>query len=115
LGLIKGLQNIAEPIVVGFLGLPSKATEALLLGFLRRDYGAAGFFVMAKAGELDAIQIVVSLVTITLFVPCLANFFMIIKERGIGQALSMAAFIFPFAFLVGGGLNYFLRFVGVSL
>ena len=115
LGWIKSLQNLAEPIVVGFLGLPAKATEALLLGFMRRDYGAAGFFIMAKAGELDSIQIVVSLVTITLFLPCLANFFMMVKERGLGQALAMAGFIFPFAFIVGGGLNYFLRLVGVSL
>ena len=115
LGLLKALQKMAAPIVVGFLGLPAKATQALLLGFLRRDYGAAGLFVMAKAGELDSIQIVVSLVTITLFVPCVANFFMIIKERGLGQALAMAGFIFPFAFIVGGGLNYFLRLVGVSL
>jgi ferrous iron transport protein B len=106
---------MAAPIVVGFLGLPAKATQALLLGFLRRDYGAAGLFVMAKAGELDSIQIVVSLVTITLFVPCVANFFMIIKERGLGQALAMAGFIFPFALIVGGGLNFLLRFLGVNL
>jgi len=115
LGLLKVLQNMAAPIVVGFLGLPAKATQALLLGFLRRDYGAAGLFVMAKAGELDSIQIVVSLVTITLFVPCVANFFMIIKERGLGQALAMAGFIFPFALIVGGGLNFLLRFLGVNL
>jgi ferrous iron transport protein B len=115
LGLLKALQNMAAPIVVGFLGLPAKATQALLLGFLRRDYGAAGLFVMAKAGELDSIQIVVSLVTITLFVPCVANFFMIIKERGLGQALAMAGFIFPFALIVGGGLNFSLRFLGVNL
>jgi len=115
LGLLKALQNMAAPIVVGFLGLPAKATQALLLGFLRRDYGAAGLFVMAKAGELDSIQIVVSLVTITLFVPCVANFFMIIKERGLGQALAMAGFIFPFAVIVGGGLNFLLRFLGVNL
>ena len=115
LGWIKSLQNLAEPIVVGFLGLPAKATEALLLGFMRRDYGAAGFFIMAKAGELDSIQIVVSLVTITLFLPCLANFFMMIKERGLGQALAMAGFIFPFALIVGGGLNFLLRFLGVNL
>jgi ferrous iron transport protein B len=115
LGLLKAIQNMAAPIVVGFLGLPAKATQALLLGFLRRDYGAAGLFVMAKAGELDSIQIVVSLVTITLFVPCVANFFMIIKERGLGQALAMAGFIFPFALIVGGGLNFLLRFLGVNL
>lgn len=115
LGLLKVIQNLAEPIVVRFLGLPPRATEIFLLGFLRRDYGAAGLFLMAQAGELTPVQIVVSLVTITLFVPCLANFFMIIKERGLGQALAMAGFIFPFAFLVGGGLNFLLHVFAVTL
>ena len=56
---------------------------------------------LAKNGMLDPIQIVVSLVVITLFVPCIANFFMMVKERGLKTALSMVAFIFPFAFAVG--------------
>lgn len=115
LGLLKVIQHMSEPIVVRFLGLPPRATEIFLLGFLRRDYGAAGLFLMAQAGELTPVQIVVSLVTITLFVPCLANFFMIIKERGLGQALAMAGFIFPFAFLVGGGLNFLLHVFAVTL
>lgn len=115
IGFLVVLQKWAEPIVTGFLGLPVKATEAFLLGFLRRDYGAAGLFVLAQEGKLDGTQIVVSLVTLTLFMPCLANFFMIIKERGWRQALAMAGFIFPFAILVGGGLNYLLRAWGVSL
>jgi ferrous iron transport protein B len=115
LGLLKVIQDLAEPVVVRFLGLPARATEVFLLGFLRRDFGAAGLFLMAQAGELTPVQIVVSLVTITLFVPCLANFFMIIKERGLGQALAMAGFIFPFAFLVGGGLNYLLHAFEVTL
>lgn len=110
LHLLQALQRAAEPVVVNFLNLPAKTTEAFIMGFLRRDYGAAGFFIMAKAGELDAIQMVVSLITITLFVPCLANFFMIIKERGWKQALAMALFIFPFAILVGGGVNFLIRF-----
>ncbi len=115
LGLLLTLERLGEPVVVNFLGLPAKTTESFLLGFLRRDYGAAGLFMMAKSGELDPVQIVVSLVTITLFLPCLANFFMIIKERGLGQALAMSAFIFPFAFLIGGGLNFLLHFWGVRL
>jgi len=115
LGLLKRIQNLAEPIIGGVLSLPAKTTEAFLLGFLRRDYGAAGLFALAKSGELDPIQITVSLVTITLFVPCLANFFMIIKERGLAQALAIAGFIFPFAFLMGGVLNYLLRALGATL
>lgn len=115
LRLLQALQRAAEPVVVSFLNLPAKATEAFIMGFLRRDYGAAGFFVMAKEGELEPIQMVISLITITLFVPCLANFFMIVKERGWKQALAIALFIFPFAILVGGGVNFLLRFWGLIL
>jgi ferrous iron transport protein B len=53
-------------------------------------------------------------VTITLFVPCVANFFVIVKERGMRTAVAMTAFIFPFAFLVGGVLNLVLRATGLQ-
>jgi len=115
LKLLALIRKITSPIVVGFLNLPSKATDAFLVGFLRRDYGAAGLFALAKSGQMDSVQIIVSLVTITLFVPCVANTFIIIKERGLKVALSIVAFIFPFAFLVGGILNLVLRISGVSL
>jgi ferrous iron transport protein B len=42
------------------------------------------------------------MITITLFMPCIANFLMIAREHGLRMAWAMAAFIFPFAFLVGG-------------
>jgi ferrous iron transport protein B len=115
IGALEYMQNLTDPIVVNFLGLPSKAAEAFVIGFLRRDYGAAGLFVLAKNGLLDPIQTVVSLVVITLFVPCIANFFMMVKEQGMKAALYMVAFIFPFAFAVGGALNWILRTLKVAL
>jgi len=115
LELLALIRKITSPVVVNFLNLPPKATDAFLVGFLRRDYGAAGLFALAKSGQMNSTQIIVSLVTITLFVPCVANTFIIIKERGIKVALSIVAFIFPFAFLVGGILNLILRISGVSL
>jgi len=115
LGLLGLIERAASPIVVQFLGLPSQATQSFLLGFLRRDYGAAGLYKLASDGLLNVNQVVVSLVVITLFVPCIANFFVIIKERGLKTALAMTAFIFPFAILVGGLLNLTLRLLGVSL
>jgi ferrous iron transport protein B len=115
LGALLYIQKLADPIVVGFLGLPSKATDALVIGFLRRDYGAAGLFMLAKGGMLDPIQTVVSLVVVTLFVPCIANFFVMVKEQGIKAALYMVAFIFPFAFAVGGAMNWVLRTFKVAL
>jgi ferrous iron transport protein B len=114
-GALDYVQKLTDPLVVGLLGLPSKAAEAFVIGFLRRDYGAAGLFMLAKNGMLDPIQIVVSLVVITLFVPCIANFFMMVKEQGMKAALYMVAFIFPFAFAVGGALNWVLRTLKVVL
>jgi ferrous iron transport protein B len=114
-GALAYIQMLTDPIVVNFLGLPSRAAEAFVIGFLRRDYGAAGLFMLAKEGLLDPVQIVVSLTVMTLFVPCIANFFMMVKERGMKTALYMAAFIFPFAFGVGGALNWLLRTFHVVL
>jgi ferrous iron transport protein B len=51
------------------------------------------------------IQAVVGMVTITLFVPCIASLMMIIKEQGMKVAALMLAMIIPTAFLIGGLLN----------
>ena len=115
LNILVIIERLASPIVESFLQLPAKATEAFLIGFLRRDYGAAGLFSLQKDGLLDPVQVVVSLVTMTLFVPCIANFFMIVKERGLKAAVWMSLFIFPFAVLMGGLLNFILRGLKVTL
>ena len=68
------------------------------MGFVRRDFGAAGLFDLGLSGT----QILVALVTITLFVPCIASVLIIMKERG---RLFTAAVWFGsvgLAFFVGG-------------
>ena len=115
LNLLVILEKVASPVVVNVLGLPTKTTESFILGFLRRDYGAAGLFTMAEKGLLTPVQSLVSLITITLFIPCLANFFMIIKEMGSRIAVAMAAIVFPLAVLVGGALNWVLTALHVRL
>lgn len=113
MGWLVTVRKLAEPVVVGVLDLPPKSAEAFLIGFLRRDYGAAGLFDMARAGMLTNLQVVVSLVTITLFIPCLANFLVIIKEQGTKIAVGMALFIFPFAILIGAAVNLVARKFGI--
>lgn len=108
-GALAWLEQFARPLIVNWLGLPVETTEAFLVGFLRRDYGAAGFFKMAQAGLLTRNQIVVALVTITLFVPCIANFFVMVKERGSKTAIAITLFVVPFAFFVGGMLHLVLQ------
>jgi ferrous iron transport protein B len=111
--LLSLLEKAAAPLIVHFLGLPQKVTEAFIIGFLRRDYGAAGLLVLAREGQLNSHQILVSLVTITLFLPCIAQFFMMIKERGLRRTLWISAAVIPIAFGVGGMVNFLLRFFGV--
>lgn len=115
LALLTAIQKAAAPVVQNFLELPAQTTEAFVVGFLRRDYGAAGLYALAQKGMLTPQQILVSLVTITLFVPCVANFFIIIKERGWKTAIAIILFIFPFAFLVGGVLNMVLNFFKIAV
>jgi ferrous iron transport protein B len=112
-GLLPTIQKIASPVIVHILGLPAVTAESFIMGFLRRDYGAAGLFALQQRGMLNTEQVVISLVTITLFVPCIANFFMIIKERGFKTAICISLFIFPFAILVGGLLHRLLLFTGI--
>jgi ferrous iron transport protein B len=109
------IEQVVSPIIVGLLGLPTKATEAFLIGFLRRDYGAAGLLDMTKAGLLTNNQILVAMVTITLFIPCVAQFFVIIKERGWKAAVGVGMFVILFSFAAGGVLNFVLNWLGVNL
>jgi len=97
--------------VSGLLGLPREAAEAFLIGFLRRDFGAAGLYEMMRAGQLDPAQVVVAAVTITPFMPCIAQFFMIVKELGWRMALAIGLFVFAFALAVGGALHGLLALV----
>jgi len=112
LKLLPGMIHGLEPIVVNWLGLPAEAATAFLLGLMRRDFAATGLFVMESHGLLSPLQIVVSITTITLFIPCIASIFMMVKERGWKQATAMTVFIFPFAILIGGLLLRFLTFTG---
>jgi ferrous iron transport protein B len=114
-GILALLIKAGEPLVSGWLGLPPETSAAFLMGFLRRDFGATGLFVMQSKGLLSPAQVVVAMVTITLFVPCIASVMMIAKERDWKTAAAMLILIFPLAFIVGGLLNHLLTVTGWGL
>jgi len=107
LGALPWIIEAGKPLVTGWLGLPPEASAAFVMGFLRRDFGATGLFVLGS--QLSALQAVVGMVTLTLFVPCIASVMMIAKEQGLRTATLMVAIIMPTAFFIGGLLNHFLR------
>jgi hypothetical protein len=62
-------------------------------------------FLMARDGALTHVQAVVALTVMTLFVPCVANFLMIVKERGLRTGLAILSFVTVIAVGTGGLLN----------
>lgn len=113
ISLLYFIEQALAPLITGWLNLPIEVTGAFLIGFLRRDYGAAGLFALSRDGLMSPLQILVSLVVITLFMPCVANVLMIVKEYGVKFAIAVAAFVFPFAIVVGGLLNLVLRYFNI--
>jgi len=112
LGALNGLSRAMEPLVVRWLGLPAEASAAFLMGFLRRDFGATGLFVMEAQGLLTPLQVVVAMVTVTLFIPCVASVLVIAREHSNRVAAGMVVLIFPLAFVVGGFLYRLLLVIG---
>lgn len=104
LGQITGIFSLlvrALRPVVGLLGLPDESAVAFLFGFFRRDYGAAGLYDLAKAGALTTHQITVAAITLTLFLPCIAQFLVMQKERGTRATLWISAGVLLTAFGTG--------------
>lgn len=99
---------------VKFIGLSPNLSEVFLFGFFRRDYGAAGLYDLEKQGLLSVRELIVSAVVLTLFLPCIAQLLMNIKERGKKISFAIVVFVFCFSFLVGFVLNKILLLFGMS-
>jgi ferrous iron transport protein B len=118
LGTITGLfQAVLAGLgpVMGALGLPEQASRAFLFGFFRRDYGAAGLYDLVHSGALDGVQLLVAAVTLTLFLPCVAQFLVMWRERGWKVTVAASAGILGIAFCTGVVLHAVLRGLGVTL
>jgi ferrous iron transport protein B len=100
---------------VELIGLPHQAAKVFLFGFFRRDYGAAGLYDLNKQGILDGVQLVIACVALTLFMPCIAQFLMNVKERGWQTGLSISVFILFFSFSVAYAINLILSTLGIVL
>ena len=109
--VIRGL----EP-VVHLIGLPSKLAEPILYGFFRRDYAAAALYDEATGSVgLTGNQFVVAAVVLTLFLPCIAQFLVMIKERGLKTTMAMMGVILVLAFGTGFLLNTVLDVLSIQL
>lgn len=99
--------------VMAALGLPKEVAVAFIFGFFRRDYGAAGLYDLQTKGGLNPRQLTVAAVTLTLFIPCVAQFLIMKKERGTKVAVAIGLFVTVMAFGCGWLLNRFLLLTGL--
>jgi ferrous iron transport protein B len=97
-GMLKIWQDVLAPFTTTWLKLPKEASSAFVMGMVRRDFGAAGLFHM----DLSIMQKTVSIITITLFVPCIASFVVMLKERGWKEGLLVWFSTWVTAFFIGG-------------
>ncbi|MFH1875955.1 MAG: ferrous iron transport protein B [Candidatus Omnitrophota bacterium] len=104
------LRALRYPLAL--IGLPESFSQVFLFGFFRRDYGAAGLYDLDRTGALSLREVVVCTVVLTLFLPCIAQLLMNIKERGLKMALSITVFVLVFSFGAGFLLNKVLLLVG---
>ncbi len=111
-GALEWLVGMFNP-VMRLLGLPNEASAAFIFGFFRRDFGAAGLYDLQTEGLLDPVQLTVAAVTLTLFVPCVAQFLVMQKERGWKTSLAIFFLVTGLAFAVGWSLNKFLLMTGL--
>jgi len=109
LGQLTGLFPLlikALKYPVQWLGLPAQAAEAFLFGFFRRDYGAAGLY---------DVQLVVAAVALTLFLPCIAQFLMNLKEKGWAGSAAIMACALGISFVTAFALFHLLSGFGITL
>jgi ferrous iron transport protein B len=101
-GLLNVIINVLRPITVNLLQLPPdpRIPTTFILGIVRRDFAAFG---LTDVG-LTPVQAVVSMIVITLFVPCIATLGVMIKERGPKIAFSIWVGSWVAAFVIGGAL-----------
>ncbi|HLA28020.1 MAG TPA: ferrous iron transport protein B [Syntrophales bacterium] len=114
IGLLVYLENFFAPVVKGFMGLPPQFAESLIMGFIRGEAGIAVLKKLVDTGVMDNRQLVVAMIVTILFIPCVANFLLIIKEQGAKKALAIILSVTACAIMTGGIMNYFFQWNNFS-
>ena len=109
--LIQLLESGLRPIIVDFLGLPIHFSEAMILSLTRSEAGAVLVMDMTIASKLTTSQVIVSIIVLTLFIPCISDVMAIIKELKWRKALIMVLTITLSSFMIGGLVNFLLKLI----
>ncbi|SFG27355.1 ferrous iron transport protein B [Desulfotomaculum arcticum] len=105
-GLMEAIERMMQPLTTGWLYLPGETAGAFIMGFIRRDFGTAGIMAI----PMEPLQKFIALVTLTLFVPCIATTLVIFKERGWREGIAIWLTVLTLAFTMGGLLAHVIYY-----
>lgn len=103
-GITAWLTGVLRAPVQWLLGLPPDATPLLLLGFLRKDVSIA----LLEPFHLTPQALVVACVFMSMYLPCIATFFVMLRESGWKDTLRVVSLTLGFALLTAGILRMIL-------
>jgi ferrous iron transport protein B len=111
-GGLRLLENATRPLMNGLLGIPESAVRVFMKTIVRREAGAVELNLLAS--QFSNLQLVVTLLTMTLLIPCVNTVVVLFKERGAGVGGAILAGVFVYALLAGGLVNHVCRALGIT-
>ena len=105
LGVINFISNNFGYVVTNILGLPKELVSVIVFGFLRKDVSIS----LLTPYNLNAAQLVISSIFLTLYLPCISTFFVMSRELGMKSTLKISGFTFTFALILGGLLSMIIK------
>lgn len=107
------VNSVLTPITHGWLGLPAVLGVPILFGVLRKElsllmvYQALGSFDVGA--HLDAVQLIVFLLFLTFYIPCVSTFAVMLKTIGRKEALTSVSLSVAVALAVSGAVRLLLE------
>jgi ferrous iron transport protein B len=114
MGVLQVLRDGLQPVSSRLLGLPAESADVFFLTIIRREAGAALLAQQYTAGMYDGVQVMVTLLVMTLMIPCINSVLVMYKERGFKIATVTLATVFLYALLMGGLVNQIFSWLGVQ-
>lgn len=103
-GIANLLARYLGNFVISLLGLPPETTSVLLIGFLRKDISIA----LLKPFVLTPKQLLIASIFLVLYLPCMATFFIMVKELGLRNSLKIVMILLVSGFAVSNILSLVL-------
>jgi len=112
LGGLRALEAGARPLMNGLLGMPDNSVQVFMKTVIRREAGAAELDRLRT--DYSNLQLVVTLLVMTLLLPCVNSVVVLFKERGLRATLVLLVASTAYALGAGALVNHGCRLLGVT-